>query len=131
MLKIYEWMVLFGMDKLLRNSEKYMPEERVSLFLEANAVRYGHGEREVRIRHSIVSNDMSRCEGSVSGQDHSYNGSLEYVLNAWEENAPCSTCRGTGEVSTMEEVEQGNPQTMADVGSRRCPDCQSNEDEDA
>lgn len=41
----------------------------------------------------------------------------------------CEFCGGSGEVSTMEMVEAGNPGTMADVGSRPCPHCQNNEDE--
>lgn len=46
------------------------------------------------------------------------------------EQEECETCGGSGEVSTMEEVHHGEPQTMADVGSRRCPDCQSNDEDD-
>lgn len=42
----------------------------------------------------------------------------------------CETCGGTGEVSAMEAVYPGEPH-MADVGSRRCPDCQDNNDSDA
>lgn len=40
----------------------------------------------------------------------------------------CDICGGSGEVSCLEEVEYGNPQTMADVGSRKCL-CQMDEDE--
>lgn len=129
MLKIYEWMVRFGMQKLLLDSEKHLPEEKISLFLEVSAIRYGHGQRDIKIRHSFVSDNRGRCEGSTACDDKSYKGSLQYVLNAWEENKPCETCGGLGEVTTMEEVHAGEPQTMAPVGSRRCPDCQSNDDE--
>lgn len=42
----------------------------------------------------------------------------------------CDTCNGAGEIGMIEEVCAGEPQTRADVGSRPCPDCQSNDDED-
>lgn len=34
----------------------------------------------------------------------------------------CSTCGGTGEITTMETVYAGEPHT-APIGTARCPDC--------
>lgn len=45
-------------------------------------------------------------------------------------NMPCQECGGSGEVSAMEEVHAGEPQTMADVGSAPCPACRPPRDED-
>ena len=46
----------------------------------------------------------------------------------WHEDT-CQTCRGTGEVATMERVYPNEPH-MADVGSGPCPDCRDQGDED-
>lgn len=35
----------------------------------------------------------------------------------------CRICDGEGVVSAMEEVEAGNPATLADVGEEKCWEC--------
>lgn len=46
-----------------------------------------------------------------------------------EEEDVCSTCGGSGEVSTMEAVYPGEPH-MAPVGTSPCPDCRPGPDND-
>ena len=49
---------------------------------------------------------------------------IEMATNKLFEAYPpvCRTCKGTKEVSAMEQVYAGEPH-MADVGTRACPDC--------
>jgi hypothetical protein len=41
---------------------------------------------------------------------------------------PCDTCGGSGEVSVMEPVYQGEPH-MADTGTASCPECSAGHEE--
>lgn len=35
----------------------------------------------------------------------------------------CAHCNGTGEVTTLEAVDPGEPHLKADVGTKTCPEC--------
>jgi len=53
---------------------------------------------------------------------------IDTLLHENEEEV-CETCGGLKEVSTMETVHAGEPQTMAMVGMIPCPECQAPQEE--
>lgn len=80
--------------------------------------------------------EVSNCCDALAYEDYKTNKKGEDI-DIWicdkckkecEVRLECETCLGTGEVDEMEAVYPGEPH-MAPIGTGRCPDCCSYEDD--